>query len=371
MTYDAVAESYGVGRYSVAQWRIQLDVAGKRVPTPSEGDLRVLIDGGASNRKIADQFGVSESAVGKWRRKRGLPDVIVKMPSKEALMRLVEKYPNIEIAKIYGVGLRTISKWRKRLGLANVWPKDIVDWGEFDKDSVQMRWREVCEKYGISLSVMQLWKQQRGLTNGKMNDRVVTWVEDGNGCWICTSHAKDDMGYPGNRGDIAKKVWVEKNGVWPEDKVVMHDCDNKLCVNPSHVRPGTIAENQREMAERDRSPWGERNGVRKLTANQAREIYALKGSGTMKSVAEKFGVSEANVWYIWNGKTWVRDIQGMENFPVKLTEVLAGKKLTWSEVKSIRSMKGRMSARSVAKVYRITHPMVMKIWRNESWKVKS
>lgn len=299
----------------------------------------------------------------------------LQVPDKEAFVKDVEIHPNSVLAEKYGVSLHTITKWRKRFGLANVWKKEMVDWGCFDRDSIQMRWHEVCKKHGVSHSVMKNWKRERGLTDGKKRDRKIAWAVDGNGCWVCTSHKPNVWGYPqgsSKRGRrmIAKVVWSESNGVWPDGLSVLHSCDNKLCVNPDHVRPGTAAENSHEMDVRNRSPWGERNGVRRLTPLQAREIFELKCTGaSQREVGKRFGVSGATVFRIWSGDSWRRDNEGIENFKVKLTRTLPGKKLSLTEVESIKSMKGKMSTRKAAAAYRISQRMVVKIWNGESWKI--
>lgn len=206
-------------------------------------------------------------------------------------------------------------------------PKDLK---QFERDCKTMRYQQLSAHYGASWTTIKNWKKKLGLTNGKKQDREITWnvIKDGRlaGCWICTSHKPDYHGYPqGNankgRSVIAKITWSDKNGLpWPVGSFCLHSCDNPMCINPDHVRPGSPRENQGEMAERDRSPWGDRSGARKLNSEQARMIYELRDSGrTMRDVAKEFGVSGANVWHIWHEKTWWRDNQGIENFSEFLT----------------------------------------------------
>lgn len=47
------------------------------------------------------------------------------------------------------------------------------------------------------------------------------------------------------------------NGHIPDGMCVLHQCDNKTCINPDHLTLGTHAENLREAAERGLMPTGE------------------------------------------------------------------------------------------------------------------
>lgn len=87
-----------------------------------------------------------------------------------------------------------------------------------------------------------------------------------------------------------------------EGLVVRHTCDNPRCINPAHLIQGTVADNQRDMAERKRSQIGERNPCAKINKETAEAINAAVGS--QRTIAKSFGVSQATVSLIKSGKIW-------------------------------------------------------------------
>lgn len=48
------------------------------------------------------------------------------------------------------------------------------------------------------------------------------------------------------------------NGSLPDGALILHSCHNRACVNPDHLRPGTHADNMREMAEAGRHAMNRR-----------------------------------------------------------------------------------------------------------------
>lgn len=98
-------------------------------------------------------------------------------------------------------------------------------------------------------------------------DRVE--VEPG-GCWrwlggfrdrrgrVEARHARPVITVAGKRIFAARAAWSLRNGApFPAGKVCAHSCDRHDCVNPGHIRPATVAENNREASERVRRfPYG-------------------------------------------------------------------------------------------------------------------
>jgi hypothetical protein len=92
----------------------------------------------------------------------------------------------------------------------------------------------------------------------------------------------------------AHRVAYEKaHGPIREGLTVHHLCENRRCVNPAHM----------ELLRRDDHAGALGHG--KLTREQAREIRGLAKTGwSAKWIAAAYGVSEALVIYIRQGKRW-------------------------------------------------------------------
>ncbi len=98
-------------------------------------------------------------------------------------------------------------------------------------------------------------------------------------------------------------------GSIPDGKNVCHSCDNRQCVNPHHLWLGSQSENLKDAADKGRmfkpNTNGERNGNRKLCADDVRTIRAMfRGGQRRYRIAERFGVSPSTVGEIIAGKIW-------------------------------------------------------------------
>lgn len=88
-------------------------------------------------------------------------------------------------------------------------------------------------------------------------------------------------------------IWERLFGRVPDGKVLTHECANRACVNPHHLRVNTQA-----AAVRD--------GVATiLTEGDVAEVREMLGDGfTHADIAAKFGVSRMTVSSIASGRAW-------------------------------------------------------------------
>ena len=136
------------------------------------------------------------------------------------------------------------------------------------------------------------------------------WLEDPRtGCWEWQA-CRDSGGYGrvnvGSRSMKAHRVsFALTFGLFDNDLLVCHDCDNRSCVNPDHLFLGTPAENSADMTSKGRQAKGEANGSSKLTEADIPAIMAQRATGaTMRAIARDFGVSHAAINLITRGKSW-------------------------------------------------------------------
>lgn len=84
-------------------------------------------------------------------------------------------------------------------------------------------------------------------------------------------------------------------------KVVRHECDNRRCINPLHLKAGTQLDNVRDMVQKGRARhvYNEEHGRCKLTNREVSEIRAthIKGSKEHGAAAlgRKYGVSHSHI----------------------------------------------------------------------------
>lgn len=168
------------------------------------------------------------------------------------------------------------------------------------------------------------------------------------GCWEWMGQ-KNNGGYGRVGISINKKQkdltchrvsYALANGNVPEGLMVMHKCNARFCVNPSHLEVGTCADNLGYAASLNRMPKGDNHGRRKypelwpkgkdhwtnankesidkflrgennpdsrLTNQQVLEIRNLYSTGKyfQRVLAEMFKVKQTTISLIILRKTWI------------------------------------------------------------------
>lgn len=102
--------------------------------------------------------------------------------------------------------------------------------------------------------------------------------------------AVNNSGYCSTRRDGKKigahrNAYIEAYGCIPSGLQVMHVCDNRKCINPSHLKLGTASDNMRDCVSKGRhvSP------MRKIT-NEQRE-YILKSKKTSTQLSKELPIT--------------------------------------------------------------------------------
>jgi hypothetical protein len=138
-------------------------------------------------------------------------------------------------------------------------------------------------------------------------------------CWEWSGHKSHGYGYisVGNKSNGTRKELRANRVCWefdsitpiPAGKVVMHLCDNRACVNPSHLQLGTQSENLKDAFRKGRHSAPRLKGVdspkAKLTEDQVDTIRFKLSSGWKQiDLAREYGVCKGTISHIWTGRNW-------------------------------------------------------------------
>lgn len=89
--------------------------------------------------------------------------------------------------------------------------------------------------------------------------------------------------------------------------IVMHTCDNTLCINPEHLKIGDHSNNLKDAYNKGRrSALGENNPRTKVTEQQVKEIrqkYKI-GIVSYNDLAKEYGIDISTVQHIVYRITW-------------------------------------------------------------------
>lgn len=158
-----------------------------------------------------------------------------------------------------------------------------------------------------------------------VEERFWSHVDKSDGCWEWKL-APLSSGY--GRFTLTRRksvrahrmAWELEHGPIPDEMCVLHECDNRLCVRPSHLFLGTNVDNMRDRDAKGRQAKGDRSGARtmperrprgeghsrsRLTDESVRVIRVRVAEGDLqRKIAEDLGVSLPTVNNVVTGRSW-------------------------------------------------------------------
>lgn len=141
-------------------------------------------------------------------------------------------------------------------------------------------------------------------------DKETASAAGGSDCWLWMG-AISKAGYgtfkTGRRINAAHRMSLHLVGrPATGSQVVRHTCDVKTCVNPSHLIPGTHAENMADIAARDRHRRGQRRSPHAKIAHEdlmtARRDY--QAGVKIADIARRIGSSPSSAYLAVKGITY-------------------------------------------------------------------
>ena len=137
------------------------------------------------------------------------------------------------------------------------------------------------------------------------------------GCWewkgCVQSNGYGRITYKRKTSGVHRLSYRAFLGEIPEGHDVCHRCDNRKCVNPSHLFVGTRKDNMEDCVKKGRQAKGnmlpdrrgEKSSFAKLSESDVIEIRDLASSGLpTNEIAKKFNVSADNIRRIKRRDTW-------------------------------------------------------------------
>lgn len=141
-----------------------------------------------------------------------------------------------------------------------------------------------------------------------IEQRFWSKVQKGDGCWTWTGAVNPRTGYGalnlGRRGlgivPSHRASYQINKGPVPDGLVVMHLCNNKVCVNPAHLKAGSYAENNKSAWDDGLKPKQriQRSWNSSISDEMQRGMIEKRSRGwTLKAIGLHYGVHLNSVFH--------------------------------------------------------------------------
>jgi DNA-binding MarR family transcriptional regulator len=194
----------------------------------------------------------------------------------------------------------------------------------------------------------------------KLKNRFFSYVKKSENCWEWTG-SLGTSGYgtinvAGVNRAAHRISFIIENEEIPQGLHILHSCDNRKCVRPDHLRTGTNEENHIEKVGKMRHSYGERHPKARLKEWQVIEIVKSYSPHkvTQSQLAEKYGTTRFNINCILRGKSW----KHLNPNPITIDPRF---KLSEKQIEEIKSLRGKMTHRDIAKQFHISKTHVTRL----------
>lgn len=132
-----------------------------------------------------------------------------------------------------------------------------------------------------------------------------------NGCHLfmgCRNHCGyGRINKDGKNVFVHREMFKKHNPGVDVTGVIMHTCDTPNCINPEHLKHGSVADNVADMVEKGRrvTVKGSNQPDAKLHESMIPDIRKrLATNESCTTIAKDYGVSDAAIRSIEKGRTW-------------------------------------------------------------------
>lgn len=141
--------------------------------------------------------------------------------------------------------------------------------------------------------------------------------------------AEDRASQPAHR-----VIYQAHNGPIPKGMDICHTCDNRPCIEITHLFMGTRRDNVHDMMAKGRRvanpPKGVNNGISKMTEAKVLLLRKLVREGkTATSLGARFGISTVQAWNIATGRQWRHLPGAVPRHPQKHVDVTTITEAQW------------------------------------------
>lgn len=135
-------------------------------------------------------------------------------------------------------------------------------------------------------------------------ERNSEW-RDGHQIWTAFSdeYGKTNVGARHFRAHVFSWCLENKTTI-PENKIVRHKCENKLCIAPNCLEIGTYEENAHDRIRDGTALQGSKAPNTSLTEEVVLEIFKSKDSESQSERARRFNTTKGIIKHIDRGRSW-------------------------------------------------------------------